>query len=125
MAGNGNQDRTELIVRKGEALVAVPGEKNGEPVMCIYVRNLRSPGNQDEESFALPLSAIGAWKERCGDEELAELDSLTHDDDPGSGIGASVRAKVVRSLAGAWSDLDWDEMVEAIDRSRKERKTTP
>ena len=29
------------------------------------------------------------------------------------------------SLAGVWSDLDWDEMVEALDRIRHESKPTP
>ena len=29
------------------------------------------------------------------------------------------------SLAGAWSDLDWDKMVEALDRIRHESKPTP
>lgn len=30
-----------------------------------------------------------------------------------------------RSLAGAWSDLDWEETVEALDRIRHESKPTP
>jgi hypothetical protein len=29
------------------------------------------------------------------------------------------------SLAGAWSDLDWDEMADALDRIRHESKPTP
>jgi hypothetical protein len=29
------------------------------------------------------------------------------------------------SLAGAWSDLDWDEMSAALDRIRHESKPTP
>jgi hypothetical protein len=29
------------------------------------------------------------------------------------------------SLAGAWSNLDWDEMVEALDRIRHESTPTP
>jgi len=28
-------------------------------------------------------------------------------------------------LAGAWSDLDWDEMEKALDRIRHESKPTP
>jgi hypothetical protein len=28
-------------------------------------------------------------------------------------------------LVGAWSDLDWDEMIEALDRIRHESKPTP
>lgn len=29
------------------------------------------------------------------------------------------------SVIGAWSDLDWDEMVDALDRIRHESKPTP
>ena len=29
------------------------------------------------------------------------------------------------NLAGAWSDLDWDEMVEALERIRHESRPTP
>jgi hypothetical protein len=29
------------------------------------------------------------------------------------------------SLAGAWSDLDWDEMVEALDRIRHSNPPSP
>ncbi len=29
------------------------------------------------------------------------------------------------SLAGAWSDLDWEEMEEALDKIRHESKPTP
>src|SRR5919198_5002420 len=29
------------------------------------------------------------------------------------------------SVIGAWSDMDWDEMVEALDRIRHESKPTP
>jgi hypothetical protein len=29
------------------------------------------------------------------------------------------------ALAGVWSDLDWDEMEEALDRIRHESKPTP
>ena len=29
------------------------------------------------------------------------------------------------SVIGAWSDLDWDDMVEALDRIRHDSKPTP
>jgi hypothetical protein len=29
------------------------------------------------------------------------------------------------SVIGAWSDLDWDEMIESLDRIRHESKPTP
>ena len=33
--------------------------------------------------------------------------------------------KAALSVIGAWSDLDWEEMVEALDRIRHESKPTP
>jgi hypothetical protein len=35
------------------------------------------------------------------------------------------RGTDARSLAGAWSDLDWEETIEALDRIRHESKPTP
>jgi hypothetical protein len=35
-----------------------------------------------------------------------------------NGVGA-------QSLAGVWADLDWDDMVESLDRIRHEGKPTP
>lgn len=33
--------------------------------------------------------------------------------------------KDAHSLAGVWSDLDWDEMIDELDRIRHESKPTP
>jgi hypothetical protein len=33
--------------------------------------------------------------------------------------------KAALSVIGAWSDMDWEEMVEALDRIRHESKPTP
>lgn len=33
--------------------------------------------------------------------------------------------KTALNLAGAWSDLDWDEMSKALDKIRHESKPTP
>ena len=82
MASNGNHNGIELIVRKGEALVAVPGEENGQPITRVYVRNLRSPGKPNEETLALALSAIGAWKELDWEFTLSELDRIRHESEP-------------------------------------------
>jgi uncharacterized protein (DUF433 family) len=38
---------------------------------------------------------------------------------------AAARAERALSLAGAWSDLDFDEMIDALDRIRHESKPTP
>lgn len=35
------------------------------------------------------------------------------------------RGSDARALAGAWSDLEWDETIEALDRIRHESKPTP
>src|SRR5437660_467683 len=34
-------------------------------------------------------------------------------------------ARDVRHLAGAWKDLDWDEVADELDRIRHESKPTP
>lgn len=82
MAGNGSRNGTELIVRKGEALVGVPDAENGEPITRVYVRNLRSPGRPNAETLALALSAICAWKELDWEFTLAELDRIRHESEP-------------------------------------------
>ena len=33
--------------------------------------------------------------------------------------------QAARDLVGAWSDLDWDEMVEALDRIRQDSPPSP
>jgi hypothetical protein len=37
----------------------------------------------------------------------------------------SARARVALSAFGAWSDMDWEETLEALDRIRHESKPTP
>ena len=39
--------------------------------------------------------------------------------------GNSQTAAEARSLAGAWSDLDWEEMVDELDRIRHANTPTP
>jgi hypothetical protein len=39
--------------------------------------------------------------------------------------GTSQTAADARALAGAWSDLDWDEMVEELDQIRHANTPTP
>jgi hypothetical protein len=45
----------------------------------------------------------------------AEADSVT----------ASHVAAEVRSLAGAWTDLDWEEAIDALNRIRHDNEPTP
>jgi hypothetical protein len=46
-------------------------------------------------------------------------------DEKTAGDFMAQRGMDARSLAGAWSDLDWEETVEALDRIRHESKPTP
>lgn len=46
-------------------------------------------------------------------------------DEHAAGEFQAQRGLDARSLAGAWSDLDWEETVEALDRIRHESKPTP
>ena len=38
---------------------------------------------------------------------------------------ASLITTDVRSLAGAWADLDWDEAIDALDHIRHDNEPTP
>ena len=50
----------ELKVRKGQALVPVPDEENGEPVTRVYVRDMgECRSRADDETFHRALGAIG------------------------------------------------------------------
>ena len=46
------------------------------------------------------------------------------DEDADAAFG-SENIEEVLALAGAWSDLDWDEAVEELDRIRRESKPAP
>jgi len=37
----------------------------------------------------------------------------------------SPRTREALAMAGAWSDLDWDQMLDYLDRIRQESKPTP
>ncbi len=37
----------------------------------------------------------------------------------------SIETESARALAGAWSDLDWEEALDELDRIRKESEPTP
>ena len=47
------------------------------------------------------------------------------DEDDAVAAGTSRTAADARSLAGAWSDLDWEEMVDELDRIRHANTLTP
>ena len=81
------QPAGELVVERGQRVVAIPRFENGREVVR-YVVEAESP-------------------ERAATTPLPE----------------SVR--IALSLAGAWSDLDWDETVDALDRIRHESQPTP
>jgi hypothetical protein len=58
--------------------------------------------------------------------ENGHLTTQFYADDAGTG-GAAVDAGIQQALQaiGAWSDLDWDEAVEELDRIRHASKPSP
>ncbi len=64
---------------------------------------------------------IGIPFEENGQEVVRYFTQEEEADRASSGFGVDEAI----SLAGVWSDLDWDEMVEALDRIRHESKPTP
>lgn len=57
-----------------------------------------------------------------GEEEVV---SYFNDEEAARAFSGRQPGESARSVLGAWSDLDWDEFVEAIDRIRHESKPTP
>ncbi len=86
MSGSDNGGPRQLVVERGEAVVAVPFIENGREMVRYSVVTPPEPASTDE-------------------------------------IPESVR--VALSLAGAWSDIDWDEAVDALHRIRHESVPTP
>src|SRR5689334_15738744 len=78
-----------------------------QPASSMIVR-------EDQPLIGVPVEENGHVAVRYFADE-AEADKALTDD----GIQAAL------SLAGAWSDLDWDEAIEALDRIRHESKPTP
>jgi hypothetical protein len=121
MASNGNRVATELIVRKGQRIVQVPDEENGEPITRVFVVDKNQPRRHvHDETLRSATSTIEPMTDLEWEEAEAELDRIRREGQPGWFPHPSVRARVARSLAGAWTDLDWDETVEALDRIRHE-----
>ncbi len=69
---------------------------------------------QDQALIGVPLKENGQEVTRYfvdeGDADAATSESVTRD---------------ALGVIGAWSDLDWDEMVETLDRIRHESRPTP
>lgn len=57
-----------------------------------------------------------------GDREITRY--FTSESDADAAVAASVTEEA-RALAGAWSDLDWNETLAALDRIRHQSKPTP
>lgn len=62
---------------------------------------------------------IGIPFEKNGQEAVRYFAEEAEADKVVSGVDEAL------SLAGAWSDLDWEEMEQALDRIRHESKPTP
>jgi hypothetical protein len=60
--------------------------------------------------------------ERVGDEEVVRYFT---DEESADAASSQRAAQEALSAIGAWSDLDWDEMVTELDRIRHESKPTP
>jgi hypothetical protein len=67
---------------------------------------------RDQSLVGLPLPD--------GEAELVRYS--TDEEEVEAGVGGNERAL---DLAGVWSDLDWDETAEALDRIRHESPPTP
>lgn len=72
---------TELIVRRGQSLRAIPDIVDGEPVIRIVVDDDRTE-DERQESLARALNAIGSWKHLDSDEVFDELDRIRHESEP-------------------------------------------
>jgi hypothetical protein len=72
---------------------------------------------RDQPIIAVPITEQGRAMVRY------EVDSQRDEPNDGQHLPESVQQAL--SLAGAWSDLDWDETVEALDRIRHESRPTP
>jgi hypothetical protein len=61
-------------------------------------------------------------------EDGQEVTHYFTDETAATATTAPQRQRIIQealSIIGAWSDLDWDEMVESLDRIRHESKPTP
>ena len=50
---------------------------------------------------------------------------FTEEQRPADQAARQSRVEKARGLAGAWKDLDWDEMGKALDRIRHQSRPTP
>ena len=69
---------------------------------------------KDEELIAIPMELDGE-----------EVTCYFVDDAEDAGAPSDASLERALSLAGAWSDLDWNEMARELDRIRHESKPTP
>jgi hypothetical protein len=78
---------------------------------------------QEQHSVVAPPGQplIGIIREQDG-REVAEY--FTEDAPAGDASRQAVIADAL-SLAGAWRDLDWEEMITALERIRRESTPTP
>lgn len=87
----------------------------------------------DEGIAAIPFKEDGRWKVRYEvvqrapreDDEGTEPIGNEADMDHGATGNLSASKQAVLDLFGAWSHLDEDEMIEALDRIRHESVPTP
>jgi hypothetical protein len=75
----------ELIVERGQRVVAIPRTEDGREVVR-YVIETESPtlaaDNQRPESVRVALSLAGAWHDLDWDETVEALDRIRHESQP-------------------------------------------
>jgi hypothetical protein len=64
---------------------------------------------------------IGVFRQRNGQEVVEYFTDEADLEAPGADDGVAAALSVI----GAWSDLDFDETLDALDRNRHESKPTP
>jgi hypothetical protein len=82
----------------------------------------------DQQPSRAPGLAVRADRPLIGIVLIEDGEEVTRYFDDEAEADASVAAQTAadaRALAGAWSDLDWEEMVEELDNIRHANPPTP
>lgn len=84
MSGSDNGSPRQLVVERGEAVVAVPFIENGREMVRYSVVTQPEPVPTDEipESVRVALSLAGAWSDLDDDEMDGALWHIRHDSVP-------------------------------------------
>jgi len=92
----------ELVVRDDKTLIAIPALEGDRLVTRYHVEYLAESPLEQPQGMRRPSQEV-------------------HE----STVVQGERIRIARLLAGAWKDLDWDEMEESLYRIRHESTPTP